>query len=1163
MFLEKEVIKMSWIKNQFNKYFKMDESNEYEEYDEEMEQSTEQNRQRQQDVYQEPQSPKKTFRFPLMDDEYEPQPQQPQQQPKPRVEQQTTGYYNEDNERLSLPNHLQKRPSNEVLNVEVSGIRDLLERRRKGKGHSNVIRTPEQVRKVPVSKEERQVLTKNPKREDSKTVNKEFINPLENRKRFVPTEVPSPVHGFLKPTPIEQLIEKQHDLKHNLEEETPVKIEPAKEAAVEQLTKFAEPIAIMPVADEQVAPQLEIIAISEPQANLPVHKEPVEEVLPPIIEPVELQQQEVMHEPEASVVVEEPIAKDTVIHAEPILFEDEPAVTEPEPIVLEPVLEPLNPPTILLEEEEASPKAQSVEDVLNDVQVKHVTIENSTIHIGQLNVEQLPQQEQDKIMEQAQQMTPTPVQPQPSGSRLPFNVLMLKSDKQKLLTKQYVAQHIEKLDEVPENNSEAEETTPEEVDEQLTNEIIFEQEPIQVEPKVEVQQEQELLEAKPQIVIEPVNEVEELEPVELPEVLEQERLQIEQVVTFTVETPQAGSAEPTNAYEQQVQQAAIGLLEREQPDESIEVHQYDEPMNVPQAEVIEIESIVEIEQLENDPSTSLEIESLEELAQAIGEVSETERVSTSLTVEENLPTPLIEGESIIEVKPQETQAQVNEVVATIVPEAILTPVVEKEPEVAQLVEEPEKKRIPYVKPPLDFLEPPEEMVEDREWMDEQGENLVEALSYFQVQANIESIVQGPAVTQFEITVGQGTKVSKVRNLADDIKLALAAKDIRIDAPIPGKRSIGIEIPNRISRSVRLSEVTDSDSFRNSDSPLEAALGLDLTGKPVTIDLRKMPHGLIAGATGSGKSVCINSILVSLLYKSNPNELKLMLIDPKMVELAPFNHIPHLVSPVITDVKAATAALKWAVEEMERRYQLFMHSGARKIEAYNKMCDENGMHAQKLPYLLIVIDELADLMMMSPQDVEDSIVRITQKARAAGIHLIVATQRPSVDVITGLIKSNIPTRIAFSVSSQIDSRTILDAQGAERLLGRGDMLYLGNGMSAPTRIQGTFVTDEEIEEIIEFVREQGEPEYIFKQEELLKRSEAVEEQDELFEEVCRFVYEQGSASTSLLQRKYHIGYNRAARLIDMLERQGYVSEPKGSKPRDVFITEEDLAIQFGD
>ena len=1165
---------MSWIKNQFNKYFKMDDTNEYEEYVEEMEPPEEQNRQRQQDVYQEPQPPKKTFRFPLMDDEYNPQQQvqQTQQpQPKPRVESQTTGYYNEDNERLSLPNHLQKRPSNEALNVEVSGIRDLLERRRKGKGHSNVIPTPEPVRKVPVSKEERQVLTKNPKREDSKTVNKEFINPLENRKRFVPTEVPSPVHGFLKPTPIEKLIEKQQHLHHLLDEEAPVNNEPVQEVTVEQPTSVEKPIANVPVAEEQEVPQLEAVPTTEPLAEMPVHKELVEEVLPQSVEPVEPQQQQAPSEPEAS-VVEEPITKDTVRHAEPILFEDDPAVIELEPIELEPVVAPLNTPPILLEEEQASTKPQSVEDVLNDVQVKHVTIENSTIHIGQLNVEQLPQQEQDKIMEQAQQMTPTtpePVQPQRSGSRLPFNVLMLKSDKQKLLTKQYVAQQFEESEDAPEHHSETEETATEVVDVQVTNELIFEQAPVQVESKAEELQELVEIEKQPlqQIVMDTVIE----ESVELPELVEQQPTQMEMLeeieqVTVAVEMPHVTqSAESTNAEQQaqQAQQAAIGLLERE-PQEVIEVHRYDEPMVTPQAEVIEIEPIVEVAQVENDAANSVENNLVEELAQVVEEVSEIEATTTPLIVEEMLVTPVVEVEPIIEIKatPQQTQAQESEVVATIVPDPVLTPV-EVEPEVVQPIEEPVKKRIPYVKPPLDFLEPPEEMVEDREWMDEQGENLVESLSYFQIQANIESIVQGPAVTQFEITVGQGTKVSKVRNLADDIKLALAAKDIRIDAPIPGKRSIGIEIPNRISRSVRLSEVTDSDSFRNSDSPLEAALGLDLTGKPVTIDLRKMPHGLIAGATGSGKSVCINSILVSLLYKSNPNELKLMLIDPKMVELAPFNHIPHLVSPVITDVKAATAALKWAVEEMERRYQLFMHSGARKIEAYNKMCDENGMHAQKLPYLLIVIDELADLMMMSPQDVEDSIVRITQKARAAGIHLIVATQRPSVDVITGLIKSNIPTRIAFSVSSQIDSRTILDSQGAERLLGRGDMLYLGNGMSAPTRIQGTFVTDEEIEEIIEFVREQGEPEYIFKQEELLKRSEAVEEQDELFEEVCRFVYEQGSASTSLLQRKYHIGYNRAARLIDMLERQGYVSEPKGSKPRDVFITEEDLAIQFGD
>lgn len=467
----------------------------------------------------------------------------------------------------------------------------------------------------------------------------------------------------------------------------------------------------------------------------------------------------------------------------------------------------------------------------------------------------------------------------------------------------------------------------------------------------------------------------------------------------------------------------------------------------------------------------------------------------------------------------------------------------------------------YEQPGTDYLRPPENDLVDEVWMEEQGERLIEALSHFQIQASILSIVQGPAVTQFEVTVAQGVKVSKIRNLADDLKLALAAKDIRIQAPIPGKSSIGIEIPNRKSRAVRISEVIESRVFSESESPLEAALGLDLTGKPVTLDLRKMPHGLIAGATGSGKSVCINSLLVSLLYKSSPRDLKLLLIDPKMVELAPYNHIPHLVSPVITDVKAATASLKWAVEEMERRYQLFAHAGVRDLNRYNKMVEEKGDYAQHLPYILIVIDELADLMMMSPSDVEDAICRIAQKARACGIHLVIATQRPSVDVITGLIKSNIPTRIAFSVSSQVDSRTILDTQGAERLLGRGDMLYLGNGMSAPVRIQGTFVTDEEIEDVIAHVRDQGEPEYFFKEEELIKRASGADFQDDLFEEACRFIMTQGSASTSLLQRKFHIGYNRAARLMDLLEQHGFISEQNGSKARAVLMTEDDIAEVF--
>ncbi|MFC4409754.1 DNA translocase FtsK [Chungangia koreensis] len=464
----------------------------------------------------------------------------------------------------------------------------------------------------------------------------------------------------------------------------------------------------------------------------------------------------------------------------------------------------------------------------------------------------------------------------------------------------------------------------------------------------------------------------------------------------------------------------------------------------------------------------------------------------------------------------------------------------------------------YMFPSLEYLLPPERKLEDREWMASQAAKLEEALSYFQVKGKVIHIMQGPSVTQFELTVGHGTKVSKIRNLTDDLKLALAAKDIRIQAPIPGKSSIGIEIPNRVARPVRISEIIGSPEFKNSESPLEAVLGLDLTGKPATIDLRKMPHGLIAGATGSGKSVSINSILVSLLYKSAPEDLRLLLIDPKVVELAPYNHIPHLISPVITDVKAANAALKWAVEEMERRYQLFAHTGVRDISRYNSMAIDKGQYALKLPYILIVIDELADLMMMAPAEVEESISRIAQKARACGIHLIIATQRPSVDVITGLIKANIPTRIAFSVSSQIDSRTIIDIVGAERLLGKGDMLYLGNGMSAPARLQGTYVSDDEIERVVAHVREQAEPDYFFQQEELIKRSDSIEEKDELFEEACRFIVESGNASTSLLQRKFHIGYNRAARLIDQLEENGFISEQNGSKPREVYLTEPELS-----
>ncbi|RSD27761.1 DNA translocase FtsK [Mesobacillus subterraneus] len=463
----------------------------------------------------------------------------------------------------------------------------------------------------------------------------------------------------------------------------------------------------------------------------------------------------------------------------------------------------------------------------------------------------------------------------------------------------------------------------------------------------------------------------------------------------------------------------------------------------------------------------------------------------------------------------------------------------------------------YDFPPLDLLNPPVFKAPDPEWLGEQEHMLNETLRNFNVGARVVNVTQGPSVTRFEVQPEPGVKVNKITNLSDDIKLSLAAKDIRIEAPIPGKHTIGIEVPNHSSRPVLLSEIIQSGGFLDQDSPLSVALGLDIAGNPIVTDLKKMPHGLIAGATGSGKSVCINTMLVSLLYKAHPDDVKLLLIDPKMVELAPYNQIPHLVSPVITDVKAATASLKWAVEEMERRYELFAHTGVRDINRFNELAIKHRRFSEKLPFIVIVIDELADLMMMAPGDVEEAICRIAQKARACGIHLIIATQRPSVDVITGLIKANVPTRIAFSVSSQVDSRTIIDISGAEKLLGRGDMLFLENGSSKPFRLQGTFVTDNEIDDIVAFVRDQRAPQYLFEQEELMKKAQVTEDEDELFYEACEFVIDQGGASTSSVQRRFKIGYNRAARLIEMMEQQGFISEGRGSKPRDVLITAEDL------
>lgn len=458
----------------------------------------------------------------------------------------------------------------------------------------------------------------------------------------------------------------------------------------------------------------------------------------------------------------------------------------------------------------------------------------------------------------------------------------------------------------------------------------------------------------------------------------------------------------------------------------------------------------------------------------------------------------------------------------------------------------------FVLPPLTILDDVVEQEDNTEWLEEKKKELDEAFYHFNVPAHVVNMIQGPTVTRFELSVEKGVKVSRITALQDDIKMALAAKDIRIEAPIPGTSLVGIEVPNQTPKKIPLGQMITSKAFQQAESKLTVAMGFKINNEPLLMDISKTPHALIAGATGSGKSVCINAILTSLLYKNHPDELKLLLIDPKMVELAPYNDLPHLVSPVITDVKAATASLKWAVDEMEKRYKEFARLHVRNITAYNK----KATYEKRMPKIVIVIDELADLMMMSPQEVEQSIARIAQKARACGIHMILATQRPSVNVITGLIKANVPTRISFMVSSSIDSRTILDVGGAEKLLGNGDMLYLGNGMNKPIRVQGAFVSDDEIDETVSYVSDQMEPNYLFKQETLLKK---VNEQpaDALFDDVCEFMVNEGHISTSLIQRHFQIGYNRAARMIDNLEANGFISGPNGSKPREVLISKDTL------
>ncbi len=477
---------------------------------------------------------------------------------------------------------------------------------------------------------------------------------------------------------------------------------------------------------------------------------------------------------------------------------------------------------------------------------------------------------------------------------------------------------------------------------------------------------------------------------------------------------------------------------------------------------------------------------------------------------------------------------------------------------ATAVHAPQHRAGDYRLPPLTLLQGPGHKARERNDAQARARLLEETLRSFGVQARVLEYQQGPAVTRFEVQPGPGVKVSRVVALADDIALAMAATDVRMEAPIPGKSAIGIEIPNGEIAPVRLREVLETASFRDSGALLTVGLGKDIAGRPVVAALDRMPHLLIAGATGSGKSVCLNALIASLLFRARPDEVRLLLIDPKVVELQQFNGIPHLLAPVVTDPKKAAGVLRGVLREMEDRYLRFANAGCRDIQRYNELADGHG--EQRMTYYVVVIDELADLMMVAPNEVEETICRLAQMARAAGIHLVVATQRPSVDVITGLIKANIPSRIAFAVSSQVDSRTILDQGGAERLLGKGDMLFAPIGVGKPVRTQGAFISEQEMERLLEFVR-QEEPDY---REDLVEAVESEDEDqdlDELFPRAVEVVVQAKTASASLLQSRMRVGYSRARRLIEQLEQKGIVGPADGSKPREVRLNQMDYERLF--
>lgn len=482
--------------------------------------------------------------------------------------------------------------------------------------------------------------------------------------------------------------------------------------------------------------------------------------------------------------------------------------------------------------------------------------------------------------------------------------------------------------------------------------------------------------------------------------------------------------------------------------------------------------------------------------------------------------------------------------------------------------EEDRPKMQYVFPPLNLLAESKNKggSQDTKSLVENARIIEETLESFGVDATVVQVSRGPAVTRYELHPSAGVKISRIVNLSDDIALNLAASSVRIEAPIPGKAAVGIEVPNKEVVAVTLREVLESQEFQEYKSKVAFALGKDIGGKCMVADIAKMPHLLIAGATGSGKSVCINTLITSIIYKATPEEVKLLMIDPKVVELSVYNGIPHLMIPVVTDPKKASSALYWAVNEMTQRYKTFADNNVRNIESYNKLMEEIDPQ-KKMPQIVIIIDELADLMMAAPNEVEDSICRLAQMARAAGMHLVIATQRPSVDVITGVIKANIPSRISFAVSSQIDSRTILDTAGAEKLLGKGDMLFLPIGENKPIRIQGAFISEKEVEAVVSFLKQSTEASYNNEVLEEIESSNTGEDSpgdaDELLPEAIKICVEFGQASASMLQRRLRVGFNRAARLIEQMEERGIVGPQDGSRPRQVLISKEEYENEFLD